>query len=172
MPIHRLNHAVLYVRNAEASAAFYHEVLGFTDAFANPGSRVLRAPESTNDHDLAFFSIGDNAAPSQAGQGMVGMYHLAWEVAKLGDLLELREKLTKAGALYGATNHVTTKSLYARDADSLEFEVTWVVPTELLTQEERDNLHAMSRLDLEREIERFGADTPSANHTRNVAQIK
>ena len=29
MPIHRLNHAVLYVRDVERSVAFYRDVLGF-----------------------------------------------------------------------------------------------------------------------------------------------
>ena len=29
MPIQRLNHAVLYVRDAQRSAAFYGDVLGF-----------------------------------------------------------------------------------------------------------------------------------------------
>ncbi len=163
MPIHRLNHAVLYVRNAEKSAVFYRDVLGFTDAFNYPDGYFLRAPDSSNDHDIAFFSIGENAAPSQSGKNMVGLYHLAWEVTTLGDLRDLREKLVKANALYGETNHVTTKSLYARDVDGLEFEVTWMVPLALLTPAERENLHEMSRLDLEREIERFGASTRSAN---------
>ncbi len=166
MPIHRLNHAVLYVRNAEKSAAFYRDVLGFTDAFHYPNGYFLRAPDSSNDHDIAFFSIGADAAPSQAGKGMVGMYHLAWEVSTLGDLRALREQLIKAEALYGETNHVTTKSLYARDADGLEFEITWMVPPALLTAAERENLHEMTRLDLEREIERFGSETRSANTRR------
>ena len=30
MSIHRLNHAVLYVRDVERSVAFYSDVLGFT----------------------------------------------------------------------------------------------------------------------------------------------
>ena len=29
IPVSRLNHAVLYVRDATAAAAFYHDVLGF-----------------------------------------------------------------------------------------------------------------------------------------------
>ncbi|TAK89439.1 MAG: VOC family protein [Burkholderiaceae bacterium] len=163
MPIARLNHAVLYVRDAEKSAAFYCDVLGFTDAFLFPNARFLRAPASTNDHDLALFSIGADAAATQAGHNMVGLYHLAWEVTTLGELRTLRTRLVEAGALYGETNHVRTKSLYARDHDGLELEVMWMAPLELLTAEEINQPHRMTRLDLEREIERFGADTISAN---------
>ena len=38
MPIMRLNHAVLYVRDAEKSAAFYTEALGFKKVMAMPGA--------------------------------------------------------------------------------------------------------------------------------------
>ena len=38
MPIQRLNHAVLYVRNLERSVAFYTEALGFRVKNALPGS--------------------------------------------------------------------------------------------------------------------------------------
>ncbi|MGI8711427.1 MAG: VOC family protein, partial [Acidimicrobiales bacterium] len=80
MGISRMNHAVLYVRDAGRSAAFYEEVLGFSTVTSFPGGAFLRAPDSTNDHDIAFFSVGEDAAPSAAGRGAVGLYHLAWEV--------------------------------------------------------------------------------------------
>ena len=38
MPIARLNHAVLYVRDAERSADFYTEVLGFRRLTTMPGA--------------------------------------------------------------------------------------------------------------------------------------
>ncbi|MGH9259572.1 MAG: VOC family protein, partial [Acidimicrobiales bacterium] len=82
MGITRLNHAVLYVRDAQRTAAFYEEVLGFRRLPIGPegftGAVFLQAPNSTNDHDLGVFSIGDAAGPSQAGRSTVGLYHLAW----------------------------------------------------------------------------------------------
>ena len=70
MGITRLNHAVLYVRDAQRTAAFYEEVLGFRRLPIGPegftGAVFLQAPSSTNDHDLGVFSIGDAAGPSQA----------------------------------------------------------------------------------------------------------
>ena len=43
MPIQRLNHAVLYVRDVDASVAFYTEALGFRIKAALPGAAFLQA---------------------------------------------------------------------------------------------------------------------------------
>lgn len=157
MPIHRLNHAVLYVRDAERSADFYADVLGFRRLpMVIPGAVFLQAEGSTNDHDLGLFSIGDAAAASPAGRGAVGLYHLAWEVDTLADLADIAGRLTEAGALVGATDHITTKALYGRDPDGIEFEVSWLVPAEYLDE---GMTPAARRLDLDAEIERYGAET-------------
>ncbi|HKX75868.1 MAG TPA: VOC family protein [Acidimicrobiia bacterium] len=158
MAIHRLNHAVLYVRDAERSAEFYTRVLGFRRlSLQFPGAVFMQAEASTNDHDLGLFSIGSGAAASPAGRGAVGLYHLAWEVDTLADLAEIGRRLSDEGALVGATDHGTTKALYGRDPDGLEFEVSWLVPADLLTSEVEVGSR---RLDLNAEIERYGADTP------------
>ena len=57
---------------------------------ALPGAAFLRAPGSTNDHDLGLFGIGLGEGASAAGRGTVGLYHLAWEVDTLADLAETR----------------------------------------------------------------------------------
>src|ERR1041384_3204153 len=124
MGIFRLNHAVLYVRDVAKSVAFYRDVLGFEriaemtpDGFA--GAAFLRAPDSTNDHDLGLFEIGAGAGPSGAGQQTVGLYHLAWEVDTLAELERTAQRLAENGALVGASDHGTTKSLYGKDPDGL-----------------------------------------------------
>ncbi len=158
MPVHRLNHAVLYVRDSERSAEFYSRVLGFRKLpFEFPGAVFMQAPQSTNDHDLGLFSIGTGAAASGAGRGTVGLYHLAWEVDTLSDLADIAQRLMAENALVGATDHGTTKALYGRDPDGLEFEVSWLVPADQLTPEVAPTSR---RLDLDAEIERYGADTP------------
>ena len=157
MAIKRMNHAVLYVRDAQRSADFYRDVLGFRTVVEFPGGSFLQAPDSTNDHDIAFFSIGSGAGPSTAGRSSVGLYHLAWEVGTLQDLAEVGAKLQEAGALVGASDHGGTKSFYARDPDGLEFEVCWVVPGDLLSGDEPFGTFP---LDLDRELERYGARTP------------
>jgi catechol-2,3-dioxygenase len=160
MSVTRLNHAVLYVRDADRSAGFYTEVLGFRPVMAMPGAVFLQAGGSTNDHDLGLFSIGDEAGASSAGQGAVGLYHLAWEVDTLTELARVQERLADAGALVGASDHSTTKSLYAKDPDGIEFEVCWVVPLALLDDEARAGRSRIRPLDLPAAIARYGADTP------------
>jgi catechol-2,3-dioxygenase len=128
--IKRLNHAVLYVRDAQRAAAFYQEVLGFSVVESLGGQAVfMRANGSDNHHDLGLFSVGDAAPPPTRGE-RVGLYHLAWEVAALPDLAEVRRTLIEAGSLTGESDHGNSLSLYAQDPDGNEFEVFWMVPKE------------------------------------------
>ena len=159
MPITRLNHAVLYVRDAERSAAFYGDVLGFRTVMAMPGAVFLQAPASTNDHDLGLFTIGEAAGASGAGRQTVGLYHLAWEVDTLAELQRVADALAGQNALVGASDHGTTKALYAHDPDGIEFEVSWLVPLDLIDDETRSARSRIGRLDIAKEIERYGAAT-------------
>ncbi len=160
MAISRLNHAVLYVRDVARSTAFYRDVLGFRVTTAMGDRAVfLQAPDSTNDHDLALFGLGAGAGDSAAGRSTVGMYHLAWELGTLAELEEHAEKLASAGALAGASDHGTTKSLYAKDPDGLEFEVVWIVPAALVDDAARAASSSIRPLDLAEEKARYGADT-------------
>lgn len=165
MPVTRLNHAVLYVRDVAASRDFYEQVLGFRTLVWVPGrAAFLQAPGSTNDHDLGVFQLGPGAGPSTAGRGAVGLYHLAWEVDTLDELARLRALLAERGALVGASDHATTKALYARDPDGIEFEVSWLVPADRLTDEVRTGARAQMQrgpdpLDIDAEIARYGGST-------------
>ncbi len=163
MPVTRLNHAVLYVRDVERTRAFYERVLDFETVIWMPGQGAFfRAPGSTNDHDLAAFEVGSGAEPSRAGRGTVGLYHLAWEVDTLEELDRIRGLLVEEGALAGASDHVTTKSLYARDPDGLEFEICWVLPASALTADLVSEARADPRprpLDLDAEKARYGPQT-------------
>ncbi len=160
MGVHRLNHAVLYVRDVERTTEFYGDVLGFRVVTSFPGAAFLQAPDSTNDHDLGVFQLGPAAGASDAGRSTVGLYHLAWEVDTLHELERLATVLRQRGALVGASDHGTTKSLYARDPDDLEFEVVWIIPAHLLTADDLDARATVRPLDLATEIERFGRDEP------------
>jgi len=159
MGINRLNHAVLYVRDAQRSAGFYEDVLGFRRVSVGPahftGAVFLQAPGSTNDHDLGLFSIGQGAGPSAAGRSTVGLYHLAWEVGTLSELDELRQRLSARGALVGASDHRVSKSLYAKDPSGIEFEVMWRVPAEDWEAEMRKG-PGIAPLDLESAMARWG----------------
>jgi catechol-2,3-dioxygenase len=159
MAVHRLNHAVLYVRDVERTVAFYRDVFGFSQVAGFPGAAFLKAPGSTNDHDLGLFQVGAQAGPSGAGRSTVGLYHLAWEVETLDDLEEHLHRLSDAGALAGMSDHGTTKSLYGHDPDGLEFEVVWLVPAHLLDGSQLSDDPRPKPLDLEKEKARYGGQT-------------
>jgi catechol-2,3-dioxygenase len=128
MAVRRLNHAVLYVNGLEREVDFYTQTLGFEVRMQVPGrAAFLRSPGSVNDHDLGLFDIGVGHASARPE---VGLYHLAWEVGTLAELVEAREKLLEAGALVGESDHRLSKSLYAKDPSGIEFEVMWRVPVE------------------------------------------
>jgi catechol-2,3-dioxygenase len=152
--VRRLNHAVLYVRDARRSAEFYRDALGFevVAEYGDGAAVFMRASETDNHHDLGLFSIGPNAPRPAAGS--VGLYHLAWQVAEIHDLVQTRTKLLELGGLVGESDHGVSKSLYGKDPDGIEFEVMWAVPRELWADMEHDAI--TRRLDLDAELARFG----------------
>jgi catechol 2,3-dioxygenase-like lactoylglutathione lyase family enzyme len=164
MPITRLNHAVLYVRDLAASVRFYTDILGFRVIPMTPegftGAAFLQAPGSINDHDLGLFEVGSEVGASGAGRSTVGLYHLAWEVDTLAELERLAGVLAADGSLGGSSDHGTTKSLYGADPDGLEFEIAWIVPADRLDDDALAARKRIGRLDLEREKQRYGPDTP------------
>ena len=123
--IRRLQHLVLWVSNVERSVRFYRDVLGFEVKVRYPNAAFLRIPGSSDDHNLGLFEQRGVPPPHE---GVARMYHSAWEVAELTDLVRARERLTEAGALVGSSDHGVSLSLYAKDPDGLEFEIFWTVP--------------------------------------------
>lgn len=159
MAITRLNHAVLFVREADAAAEFYRSAFGFIELRRPQGMRAvfLRSPAGDNHHDLGLFEVGSHA--EKPPRGSVGLYHLAWEIDAIEGLAEMAESLTKLGALTGASDHGVSKSLYGRDPDGNEFEVMWSVPREAWGEYE-DQATVMP-LNMEAEVARWGAGTPA-----------
>jgi len=154
IPVTRLNHAVLYVRDLDRSVDFYRSAFGFEEV-AREGGRMafLRASDTDNHHDLALMAMGADA-PSPP-PGSVGLYHRAWEVPAIEDLAAAAQALTALDALTGMSDHGVSKSLYAKDPDGIEFEIMWRVPRD--EWGEYDKRGVVLPLDLQKELERFGA---------------
>jgi catechol-2,3-dioxygenase len=160
MAITRLNHAVLYVRDADAAAEFYRSAFGFEELSRPAGFRgaFMRSPDGGNHHDLGLFEVGAQAP--RPSRGSVGLYHLAWEVDTIESLATMARSLGELGALTGASDHGVSKSLYGRDPDGNEFEVMWQVPREAWG-DYADQATIMP-LNLDREVQRWGASgTPA-----------
>ncbi len=155
IPVARLNHAVLYVRDATRAAEFYQRVFGFEVVEAAFGGRAvfLRSAGGENHHDLGLFSVGPEAP--RAPRGSTGLYHLAWEVPTIDDLAAAAQVLSEAGALGGASDHGVSKSLYGSDPDGNEFEIMWRVPREAWGEAEHHG--TVMPLDLDAEVRRWGS---------------
>ena len=153
VPVTRLNHAVLYVRDLDRAVDFYKAAFGFEEIGRN-GNRMafLRCAGSANHHDLGLFAVGPDAP--QPPQGATGLYHLAWEVATLDDLVAAAARLAELGALFGPSDHGATKSLYGHDPDGNEFEVMWMAPRDQWGEYERKA--GTWPQDLQRELARLG----------------
>jgi catechol-2,3-dioxygenase len=160
MGIRRLNHAVLFVRDVGKSVAFYRDVLGFQVVHERPTAAFLRAADSDNDHDLGLFAVRGSNEP-RTGSTAVGLYHLAWSVRTLPELAEFSTRLAQCGSLVGSSDHMVSKSLYAKDPDGIEFEVSWFVPRDRVTSEMTESL-TIGPLDIKAEIDRWGEDLVGA----------
>ena len=139
MAVRGLNHAVLYVRDVARTIDFYENALGFRVITSFPGGAFFQAPGSTNDHDLGVFEIGGQAAPVRrraAARSACTTWRGRWRPSTTSN--ELADVLSERQALVGASDHGTTKSLYAKDPDGLEFEVVWLIPAHLLTDDDLD----------------------------------
>ena len=148
----RLQHLVLWVSDVERSVRFYCDRLGFAEKRRYPTAAFLSIPGSADDHHLGLFEQTGVAPPDER---VARMYHAAWEVGDLSDLVRARERLREAGALVGSSDHGTSLSLYAKDPDGLEFEIFWTVPggTPVPTR----------TLDLEGELARRGLAVETAS---------
>jgi catechol-2,3-dioxygenase len=145
----RLQHIVLWVSNVERSVRFYCDVLGFEVKSQFPGAAFLRIAGSAEDHHLGLFEQTGVGRPDERA---ARMYHAAWEVGEITDLVRARRRLIEVGSLVGSSSHGVSLSLYAKDPDGLEFEVFWTVP---------DGRPGPTReLDLEGELARRGIRAP------------
>ncbi|HSB40192.1 MAG TPA: VOC family protein [Methylomirabilota bacterium] len=145
----RLQHLVLWVADVERSVQFYCDVLGFEVKTRYPNAAFLRIAGSPEDHHLGLFEQPGVGRPDE---GAARMYHAAWEVGELTDLVRARRRLVQVGSLVGSSDHGVSLSLYAKDPDGLEFEVFWTVP---------DGKPVRTRaLDLEGELARRGIPMP------------
>jgi catechol-2,3-dioxygenase len=149
MPLTELNHYFVRANDLEQTRRFYCDVLGFEVKTRYPNAAFLRIPGSGEDHHLGLFAQPGITRPDE---GAARMYHAAWEVGELTDLVRARRRLIEAGSLVGSSDHGVSLSLYAKDPDGLEFEVFWTVP---------DGKPVRTRaLDLEGELSRRGIPMP------------
>jgi catechol 2,3-dioxygenase len=129
MQVKELGHLVLYVRNIERSAAFYRDVLGWSQINMPGNGPLARIPVAAftsgrTHHELLLIEVGEDAQPIPRGRH-VGLYHFGLKVGDTDDELRAAlERVREAGAsVTGMSDHTVTHSLYIEDPDGNEIEL-------------------------------------------------
>ena len=153
MGVVRLNHAVLFVGDVERAIEFYQAVLEFEVVSFEQAMNAafLKAHGTDNHHDLGLFGLGPGARRPPGRN--VGLYHLAWQVNTIDDLVAARGRLQAAGGYTGESSHGATKSVYGVDPDGNELEIMWLVPRE--DWGEYATRAVVEQLDLEADLQRW-----------------
>ena len=124
--IGKMGHAVLVVRDIDASVRFYTQVLGFKVSDVYPDSMVKGR--------MVFMRFNDD----HHGLGMVGqggeisrrreLHHLAFEVPTIDDVFRARDYLDKNGVtidFHGRRRAGSQVSVEFRDPDGHALEIFW-----------------------------------------------
>jgi len=118
-----LGHVVFYVRDLDASVAFYRDAVGLTEVGRVFNHRAALLTGGTTHHELLLIAVGD--APGPLTGRRIGLYHVGWKVGEdLADLRAAKERLEHLGvAIEGAADHTVSQSLYLHDPDGNEIEL-------------------------------------------------
>jgi catechol-2,3-dioxygenase len=125
MAVKELGHIVLYVHNAERSAHFYRDILGWNAITEErPDMPIAAFSSGRTHHELLLLEVGEDATPPPRGR-RAGLYHFGLKVGETDE--ELREVLETLQendvTIVGASDHTVTHSLYILDPDGNEIEL-------------------------------------------------
>jgi catechol 2,3-dioxygenase-like lactoylglutathione lyase family enzyme len=117
-----LDHVALAVRDVERSADWYVEVLGFERRFQGmwEGVPVFVARDKTA---IALFPAGSDQSNSSLSRQRYGILHLAMR-ANRANFIAAQQELTKRGIAFHFQDHEISHSIYFRDPDGIELEIT------------------------------------------------
>ena len=122
MQLEGIDHVALAVRDVEQAANWYVDVLGFERRYEDvwDGIPTFIARGNTA---IALFPLRNNDSPSARGTGRIGMLHLAFR-ANRENFLGAQQELKKCGIEFEFQDHEISHSIYFRDSDGHELEIT------------------------------------------------
>jgi catechol 2,3-dioxygenase-like lactoylglutathione lyase family enzyme len=117
-----LDHIALAVRDVERSADWYVDVLGFERRYHGmwEGVPVFVARNTTA---IALFPAGSDHANPSLSRKPDGMLHLALR-ANRKNFIAAQRDLTSRGIAFHFQDHEVSHSIYFRDPDGYEIEIT------------------------------------------------
>ncbi len=118
--ISRVSHVVLNVKDPEASAKWYSEVLAMETMNYSPGIEMAFLSFGTLDHDIALIK-----APEGVETGSPGLSHTAMSIeGGPEELKEIYQRIKASGAkIEMLADHGLSKSFYFFDPDGNRLEV-------------------------------------------------
>ena len=116
----KLGHAHLFVRDVERSTRFYTEILGLKVTEQRPESWTFLSFGEAH-HELALSQVGMDAAGPD--EGMVGLFHLAFDVEDKATFAEIVQRLVHHGVEVHPVDHRIGWGAYFSDLDGNGLEV-------------------------------------------------
>lgn len=126
MPIQRVGHVVLKMRDLDEAKRFYNGVLGMKIADERADMGVFFRFNDYH-HDIAVFKVNEDAAAPERNQ--VGLAHVAMVADSLDTVKTIHKRLQDHGVEGIRTaDHGVTKSVYFKDPEGNELEIYCEVP--------------------------------------------
>ncbi len=118
--VNKVAHVVLHVKDLDASAKFYQNVLGMEVVDYNRSNNAVFLSFGKQHHDIALFK-----APEGAELGELGLVHIAFQIdGSIGDLRRAYQHLIDNEVpIHHLTDHTITKSVYFLDPDGNQLEL-------------------------------------------------
>lgn len=134
VPIHGLHHLAYRCRDAEETRHFYEDVLGLplfhyirSDTVPSTGEYCPYVHiffRLTDGSCIAFFDLGDNAAPAPSPNTPAWVNHVAFRVDSVEQLEAMKARLEAHGIeVLGVTDHRVFKSIYFFDPNGVRLEL-------------------------------------------------
>jgi catechol-2,3-dioxygenase len=122
----KLAHVVYMTRRFDEMVNWYASVFEASIIYRNPALAFLTYDDEHHRFAFANLDVLRPAAVGADDRGAIGVNHVGFTYAGIGDLLLTYDRLKKAGVHhYWAVHHGTTLSLYYKDPDGnrMEFQV-------------------------------------------------
>jgi catechol 2,3-dioxygenase len=126
MPIERVGHVVIKMRDLEAAKRFYRDILGMKITDEREGFGVFFRFHDYH-HDIAVFKVDADAASPQKNQ--VGLAHIALVADSLATVKAMYQRLKAHNVpIVRTVDHGITKSVYFQDPEGNELEIYCEAP--------------------------------------------
>lgn len=162
-------HVVYRTRRFEEMLEWYQTVFGATIQYRNAALAFLTYDDEHHRFALADLNVFDPEGEDADPRGGVGVDHVAYTYASLGDLLDTYARLRDRGIKpYWCVRHGPTLSMYFRDPDQnqMEFQVECFPTAEEANRYMHGKAFAANPIgvpfDPEEVLAQFHAGTPEA----------